>query len=145
MEMSILRGLDYNLGRPTPIHFLRRASKVGNVDAKVHALAKYLMELTILCYDLVQCPPSLIAAAAFALSVKVLQCGDWTPILQHYTNYTEDSLVPVMVHIAKMLVTINSGSLKRMTIVLKYRSAKLLQASSLPELSSPYIQNLARS
>ncbi|KAG9328099.1 hypothetical protein JZ751_016558, partial [Albula glossodonta] len=100
MEMDILRCLQYNLGRPAPIQFLRRASKVGDVEVKVHTLAKYLLELTLLDYDMVHYPPSLIAAA--------------TPSLQHYIGYTEESLVPVMVHITKMLVRINNGSLKLM-------------------------------
>lgn len=31
MEMMILRHLNFQLGRPLPLHFLRRASKAGNV------------------------------------------------------------------------------------------------------------------
>lgn len=32
MEMLILRVLNFELGRPLPLHFLRRASKAGNVS-----------------------------------------------------------------------------------------------------------------
>ena len=31
MEMDILRVLDFSIGRPQPIQFLRRASKIGDV------------------------------------------------------------------------------------------------------------------
>ena len=31
MEQLILRNLNFQLGRPIPLHFLRRASKVANV------------------------------------------------------------------------------------------------------------------
>ena len=31
MEMKILRALNFSLGRPLPLHFLRRASKIGEV------------------------------------------------------------------------------------------------------------------
>lgn len=31
MEMKILRVLNFGLGRPLPLHFLRRASKIGEV------------------------------------------------------------------------------------------------------------------
>ena len=31
MEMPILRELNFELGRPLPLHFPRRASKAGNV------------------------------------------------------------------------------------------------------------------
>ena len=31
----------FDLGRPLPLHFLRRASKAGGVDSATHTLAKY--------------------------------------------------------------------------------------------------------
>ena len=96
MEMKILRVLNFSLGRPLPLHFLRRASKIGEVDAEQHTLAKYLMELSMLDYDMVHFAPSQIAAGAFCLALKILDNGEWTPTLQHYLSYTEDSLLPVM-------------------------------------------------
>ena len=32
MEMLVVRTLDYSLGRPLPLHFLRRYSKAGKVS-----------------------------------------------------------------------------------------------------------------
>uniref|UniRef100_A0A8C6R3J6 G2/mitotic-specific cyclin-B1 n=1 Tax=Nannospalax galili TaxID=1026970 RepID=A0A8C6R3J6_NANGA len=78
MEMKILRVLNFSLGRPLPLHFLRRASKIGEVDVEQHTLAKYLMELTMLDYDMVHFPPSQIAAGAFCLALKILDNGEWT-------------------------------------------------------------------
>ncbi|XP_057603717.1 LOW QUALITY PROTEIN: G2/mitotic-specific cyclin-B1-like [Hippopotamus amphibius kiboko] len=78
MEMKILRALNFSLGRPLPLHFLRRASKIGEVDVELHTLAKYLMELTMLDYDMVHFPPSQIAAGAFCLAMKILDNGEWT-------------------------------------------------------------------
>ncbi|XP_012520048.1 PREDICTED: G2/mitotic-specific cyclin-B1 isoform X2 [Propithecus coquereli] len=78
MEMKILRALNFGLGRPLPLHFLRRASKIGEVDVEQHTLAKYLMELTMLDYDMVHFPPSQIAAGAFCLALKILDNGEWT-------------------------------------------------------------------
>lgn len=40
MEVDILRVLKFDLGRPLPLHFLRRASKAGGVEATTHTLAK---------------------------------------------------------------------------------------------------------
>jgi hypothetical protein len=70
-EIDILKVLDFDLGRPLPLHFLRRNSKAGCVDARIHTLAKYLMELTLVEYGLVHVPPSKLAAAALAISMKV--------------------------------------------------------------------------
>nr|XP_055108988.1 G2/mitotic-specific cyclin-B1 isoform X2 [Symphalangus syndactylus] len=107
MEMKILRALNFGLGRPLPLHFLRRASKIGEVDVEQHTLAKYLMELTMLDYDMVHFPPSQIAAGAFCLALKILDNGEWT-------------------------------------VKNKYATSKHAKISTLPQLNSALVQDLAK-
>ena len=71
MEQDIMAVLRFDLGRPLPLHFLRRNSKAGQVDATIHTLAKYAMELTLVEYNWAHVPPSKIAAAALAISLVV--------------------------------------------------------------------------
>ncbi|KAM9102135.1 G2/mitotic-specific cyclin-B1 [Sarcophilus harrisii] len=144
MEMKILKALDFSLGRPLPLHFLRRASKVGEVDIEQHTLAKYLMELTMVDYDMVHFPPSQIAASAFCLALKVLDNGEWTPTLQHYMSYTEEALLPVMQHMAKNVILVNRGLTKHMAIKNKYASSKHAKISTIAQLNSVVIQDLAK-
>ncbi|KAJ8339390.1 hypothetical protein SKAU_G00361760 [Synaphobranchus kaupii] len=144
MEMKILRVLDFSFGRPLPLQFLRRASKIGEVTAEHHTLAKYFTELTMVDYDMVHFPPSLVASAAFALTLKVFHCGEWTPTLQHYMDYTEACLIPVMQHIAKNVVKVNEGHTKHMAVKNKYASQKQMRISSLPQLKSSLIKDLAK-
>ncbi|XP_065414353.1 G2/mitotic-specific cyclin-B2 isoform X4 [Chrysemys picta bellii] len=108
MEMMILRELNFDLGRPLPLHFLRRASKAGEADAEQHTLAKYLMELTLVDYDMIHHHPSEIAAAALCLSQKVLGQGKWA-------------------------------------IRNKYASSKLMRISTIPQLNSKTVKDLASS
>lgn len=106
MEMTILRVLKFQLGRPLPLQFLRRASKIyevcsisgvtgsadglqfkcscinfscisSQVTAEQHTLAKYLLELTMVDYEMVHLPPSMVASAALALTLKILDAGEW--------------------------------------------------------------------
>ena len=203
MEQLVLRRLNFQLGRPLPLHFLRRASKVAQVsdvpqeglisslrlylqnhvkrcarewwghvqfewsvstwrvlsecssmasccftlssvlsqsDVEGHTLAKYLMELTLLDYDMVHYRPSEVAAAALCLSQLLLEGLTWvrlhptdsplvslpltpagltlllssrqSPAQQHYSTYDEAHLKPVMQHIAKNVVTVNEGKTK---------------------------------
>ena len=72
MEMDMMEVLKFNLGRPLPLHFLRRNSKAGSVDATIHTLAKYAMELTLVEYNWAHVPPSKLAAAALAISLVVM-------------------------------------------------------------------------
>ena len=71
MEMDVLQVLRFDLGRPLPLHFLRRNSKAGQVDATIHTLAKYMMELTLVEYSFAHIPPSKLAASALAISLVV--------------------------------------------------------------------------
>ncbi|NXP54735.1 CCNB2 protein, partial [Heliornis fulica] len=145
MELTILKELNFDLGRPLPIHFLRRASKAGEADAKQHTLAKYLMELTLIDYDMVHHRPSEIAAAALCLSQKILGHNEWGAKQQYYTGYTEDSLEMTMKHMAKNVVKVNEKLTKYTAIKNKYASSKLLAISTIPQLNSDIIKDLALS
>ncbi|KAK2538829.1 hypothetical protein Q9233_002005 [Columba guinea] len=78
-----------------------------HVDLEQHILAKYLMDLSIVDYDMVHFPPSKITAAASCLSLK-LKGHKWIPTLQ-YMSYTERDLPAVTQHIAKNVILVNEG------------------------------------
>jgi hypothetical protein len=143
MECIILKTLDFALGRPLPLHFLRRNSKAGEVDANKHTLAKYLMELTITDYSMVHYYPSQIASAALCLSMKLMDSSDWGDTLHFYSKYSEKELMPIIKKMA-VLVT-KSGSGKLVAIKTKYQSSKFMRISTVPELKSQVILDLAAS
>ncbi|XP_008295616.1 G2/mitotic-specific cyclin-B2 [Stegastes partitus] len=143
MEQLVLRSLNFQLGRPLPLHFLRRASKVANSDVERHTLAKYLMELTLLDYDMVHYRPSEIAAASLCLSQLLLDGLPWSPTQQHYSTYDEAHLKPIMQHIAKNVVMVNEGKTKFQAVKNKYSSSKLMKISLVPQLKSPIVEKMA--
>ncbi|KAF3833090.1 hypothetical protein F7725_026755 [Dissostichus mawsoni] len=160
MEQLILRTLNFELGRPLPLHFLRRASKVGKFCKKIneislvwmvvpqsdverHTLAKYLMELTLLDYNMVHYRPSEIAAASLALSQLLLVALPWSPQQQHYSTYDAAHLKPIMQHIAKNIVMVNEGKTKFQAVKNKYSSSKLMTISLIPQLNSSIVKTMA--
>ncbi|XP_021460612.1 cyclin B2 isoform X1 [Oncorhynchus mykiss] len=143
MEQLILQSLNFELGRPLPLHFLRRASKAGNADVEKHTLAKYLMELTLLDYDMVHYHPSEIAAAALCLSQLLLDELNWTPTQEHYSTYNENHLKPIMQHIAKNVVSVNEGRTKLQAVKNKYASSRLMRISLIPQLKSAVVNDMA--
>ncbi|XP_054467308.1 G2/mitotic-specific cyclin-B2-like isoform X2 [Anoplopoma fimbria] len=143
MEQLVLKALNFELGRPLPLHFLRRASKVANSDVERHTLAKYLMELTLLDYDMVHYRPSEIAAAALCLSQLLLEGLPWSPTQQHYSTYDAAHLKPIMQHVAKNVVMVNEGKTKFQSIKNKYSSSKLMRISLIPQLRSSTVTTLA--
>jgi cyclin B len=145
MEMKILATLNFDLGRPLPLHFLRRNSKAGNVDALTHTLAKYAMELTLVDYKMAHIKPSVVAAAALALSLKVLEdrnrtheeepkaIGEmWNSTLVHYTTYTFDMISDSVEKLAALMLTTSkaSATTKNMAVRKKYEDKKTKQDCS---------------
>lgn len=147
MELRILEVLEFEFGRPLPLHFLRRASKAGGVEAVTHTLAKYLMELSLVEYSLVAEPPSRLAAAALALSIRLLDPGIssmkevWSPTLQYYTNYRLSDLTGTIVKLASVLVAAPTSKLQ--SVYAKYSNKKFMKISRIPALDVPELKQIA--
>ncbi|KAL4826803.1 hypothetical protein H8958_010554 [Nasalis larvatus] len=123
--------------------YLRQASQAGNADVEQNTLAKYLMELTLIDYDMMHYHPSKAAAAASCLSQKVLGQGKWNLKQQCYTGYTENEVLEVMQHMAKNVLKVNENLTKFITIKNKYANSKFLKISTIPQLNSKTIKDLA--
>lgn len=98
-ERYMIDLLDFNLGWPGPMSFLRRTSKADDYDLETRTLAKYLLEVTIMEKTFVGAPPSWLAAAAHFLSRRMLNRGHWTDGHTYYSGYTEKQLLPAVLRI----------------------------------------------
>lgn len=76
-ERFMLSQLQFELGYPGPMSFLRRASKADDYDLETRTLAKYFLELTIMDERFVGSQPSYLAAGAHYLARSLLGKGDW--------------------------------------------------------------------
>lgn len=142
MEVLMLKTLDFNLGRPLPIHFLRRDSKAAQVDAEHHSIAKYLLELALVDYDMCHVPPSKVAAAALYLSMQIVKKIEWTETCEHYSRYSAADLKPVVHHLAKNLSNASTNSYL-LAIYAKYGSSKFMRISKSAKLDCDTVKNLA--
>ena len=80
-ERFMLTLLNFELGWPGPMSFLRRISKADDYDLETRTLAKYFLEVTIMDERFVGSPPSFLAAGAHALSRFLLRQADWVRTL----------------------------------------------------------------
>jgi len=147
MELKILNTLNFNMSRPLPLHFLRRNSKAGDVDVLQHTVAKYLVELALLEYDLAHYPPSLMAAASLFLSLRILEpnatlANVWTPTLQHYSTYTTRELVPVVCKLAQAILKAKESKLQ--AVHTKYMSKKFMKVGELADLTGDVMTKLSK-
>lgn len=82
------------------------------VDSTKHTLAKYLLELSILDYQLVHVHPSEVSAACLCMSIRLLDYGIseeeeeavcWDDTLHFYSTYSEQHLQPIMNRLALLV------------------------------------------
>lgn len=76
-ERFMLSMLQFELGWPGPMSFLRRISKADDYDLETRTLAKYFLEVTIMDERFVGCVPSYLAAGAHCLARLMIKKGDW--------------------------------------------------------------------
>ncbi|PGH03691.1 G2/mitotic-specific cyclin 3/4 [Blastomyces parvus] len=95
-ERFMLSMLQFELGWPGPMSFLRRISKADDYDLETRTLAKYFLEITIMDERFVGTPPSFSAAGAHCLARLMLRKGTWTPAHVYYSNYTYSQLYPLV-------------------------------------------------
>ena len=76
-ERFMLSMLQFELGWPGPMSFLRRISKADDYDLETRTLAKYFLEITIMDERFVGSPPSYVAAGAHCLARMMLKKGAW--------------------------------------------------------------------
>jgi cyclin B len=153
MECRMLKTLDFQLGRPLPLHFLRRNTQAASqildqVDVLHHTLSKYLMELTLPEYSFCHYLPSELAAAALCLSLRILDENDtdasqlWNPSMVFYSGYSYEALEPLM---EKLCALIASADISKFQAVRKkYACSKLYNISTIPHLKSPLVTVLAK-
>ena len=105
MEWAVLTELDFKIYGPTAHPFLVRFLRAANADTRTTQLASFLLDGALQNYQLLRYRPSQLAAAAVMIARRTnwaLLMGKylpmavlWTPSLAHYTDYSEEEVMPV--------------------------------------------------
>lgn len=91
-ERFMLTMLQFELGFPGPMSFLRRISKADDYDLETRTLAKYFLEVTMMDERFIGSVPSFLSAASHCLARMMLRKGDWSLHHVHYSGYTWSQL-----------------------------------------------------
>ncbi|XP_062102752.1 G2/mitotic-specific cyclin-2 isoform X2 [Humulus lupulus] len=94
MEKLMLNTLQFNMSAPTPYVFIKRFLKAAQSDKKLELLSFFMIELSLVEYEMLKYSPSLLAAAA----VYTAQCTlygfkQWSKTCEWHTSYSEDQLL----------------------------------------------------
>ncbi|XP_014250569.1 G2/mitotic-specific cyclin-B2-like [Cimex lectularius] len=139
MECKILKCLEFNLGKPVPIIFLRRYSRTISAEPMQHSFAKYFIELALLDYKFACERPSLIAAAALHIGRRISLSDDvapnaiWNPTIAYYSGYALSDIEEIL---PRMALCIKQASLSKLKAVHNKFSSSIFHKVSL----SPHVQ-----
>ena len=88
-EMFMLTSLEFNIGWPNPLNFLRRISKADDYDPVNRNIGKFILEYAYCCHQFIHLPPSTISAMAMYIARRITNRNKnelWNKTLQHYSG-----------------------------------------------------------
>lgn len=107
-ERSVLATVDWSLGWPSPLHFLRIYAKKTKPTEKQFYLARFALYASLLDHEASAVLPSKLAAAALCLSVKLLD-GIWDANYRQRCRHSEAQLAAPVKTLALNLLKAQEG------------------------------------
>lgn len=108
MERSVLATVDWCLGWPSPLHFLRIYAKKTQPNENEFYLAKFALYASLLDHEASAVLPSKLAAAALCLAVKLLD-GAWDDNYEQRCRLSENQLAAPVKILAWNLLNAQEG------------------------------------
>ncbi|KAI4321667.1 hypothetical protein MLD38_035024 [Melastoma candidum] len=124
MEKMMVNTLQFNMSVPTTYVFMRRFLKAAESDKNLELLAFFLIELCLVEYQMLEYPPSLLAAAAvYTAQCAITRTQQWSKTCELHTSYSEDQLLGC----ARAMVGLHQkcGTGKLAGVHRKYNTSKL--------------------
>jgi hypothetical protein len=133
MESLMLNTLGFNLTVPSALQFVGRFVKAsGNgTDKEFEMLSTYMAELMLQEYFMIKYLPSMVAASAVYLSLKILGRSGWTSTMHRYTQYSEAALKNCSTDLFGLLKAARLNP-QLQAVKKKYSSAKFSEVANIP-------------
>ncbi|KAM0673831.1 G2/mitotic-specific cyclin [Gurleya vavrai] len=113
-ERYILYALNYDLGYPSPLNFLRHISKSDGYNDFHRIVAKYLLEISLLFVEFAIFRGSLKAAACFFLARKICEYNECEKLFWFYADVDKNDVKEIVELYCKLMrFGVNCEYLKR--------------------------------
>ncbi|CCK68712.1 B-type cyclin CLB4 KNAG_0B02690 [Huiozyma naganishii CBS 8797] len=127
-EKFMIDTLEFEIGWPGPMSFLRKISRADFYHYEIRTFAKYFLESVLMEPQLVASPISWIAAGAYFLSKIILKDDIWSSKHVYYSGYTRDQLLPLVITLCEVC---KKGRASKNAIWDKYSTGKFHHSSQL--------------
>lgn len=100
MENLMIKTLGFDFCAVTPLDFLNRFLRsLQTTDSKVRKMARFLCDISLVEYSMVQYAPSMVATAACVYSNYIVNNEGWNDSIEHYSGYTWSQVLPCLRHL----------------------------------------------
>ncbi|XP_071547226.1 G2/mitotic-specific cyclin-B3-like isoform X2 [Panulirus ornatus] len=130
MEIKILQVIGYDLGIPLSYRFLRRYARCAKMSMEDLTFTRYILEMSLMDYEMIDLPDSALAAAALFLTRIIRGESAWNPTLQYYSGYQMEDLYPIVHMLHSMICQPPKEHLK--TIRNKYSHKVFYEVAKIP-------------
>ncbi|XP_039804631.1 cyclin-B2-2-like isoform X2 [Panicum virgatum] len=93
-ERRIVNTLKFNMSVPTPYCFMRRFLKAAQAEKKLELLSFFMIELSLVEYEMLKfCPSMLAASAIYTAQCTINGFKSWNKCCELHTKYSEEQLM----------------------------------------------------
>lgn len=138
LERSLLHIVGFDINIPISYRFLRRYAKCSKTNMQTLTLARFALELSLQCYELITMSDSLMAAAALWLAFKMNDNAEWTDTLIYYSSHLESEVMQLAIRLNSMIE--ESKPKKLQTVWQKYSHPIFYEVAKTPTLSEEKIR-----
>lgn len=134
LEVDILSTLDFDIGFPLSYGFLRRYARCTRSDITTLTLARYILESSLLDYEMIEELESKMAAASLLLAFEMRDIdGAWDEAAEFYTGYKQEELYALQTRLNDMISRPDDRT--NAAIRTKYDHTVFLSVARIPPLS----------
>ncbi|XP_061371365.1 G2/mitotic-specific cyclin C13-1-like [Gastrolobium bilobum] len=151
MEADILKSLNFEMGNPTVMTFIRRFAGIAGenqntLNSLIEFLGYYLAELSLLDYDCIRFLPSIVAASAIFLARYIIfwpEVHPWTSSLCECSGYKSVELKECVLILHDLYLSKRAASFKAVRD--KYEQDKYKYVANVispPKIPSNYFEEV---
>ena len=133
MEGNILNALNFNITVSSQLLFLERYAKLLQVQQKTYFMARYLIELSLVEYGMLNYSARKTAVSALYLACKINKCTPWNELIEESSNFKETDVRPCAKALCIILQNAPKSNLKacrRKFSHLKYKEVSKIKIAS---------------
>ncbi|KAF5784230.1 putative cyclin domain-containing protein [Helianthus annuus] len=94
MEKEMMNTLEFNLSVPMSFVFVKRFLKAARSYKEMEQMCFYLIDLCLVEYEMLNFPPSLLAAAGVFTAESTLKGSkQWTKASEFHSQYSQNHLL----------------------------------------------------